>query len=94
MQVALSVKFAEVRRDALRELGLSGVYRDKNARVGTGLFSNDNAFNKDDGTLELPSSVRYASLLVATAARPKTPADPTTTAPTPTRTRIPNRARR
>ena len=36
MQIALAVKFAEVRRDALRELGVSGLYRDKNVRVGTG----------------------------------------------------------
>ena len=63
MQIALAVKFAEVRKDALRELGLSGVYRDKNARVGTGLFSNDNAFNKDDGTIELPASARFFTVL-------------------------------
>lgn len=63
MQISLAVKFAEVRRDALREIGLSGVYRDKNARVGTGLFSNDNAFNKDEGTIELPSSARFFTVL-------------------------------
>jgi Flp pilus assembly secretin CpaC len=63
MQISLSVKFAEVRKDALREFGLSGVYRDKNARVGTGLFSNDNAFNKADGTIELPSSTRFLTVL-------------------------------
>jgi len=63
MQISLAVKFAEVRRDALRELGVSGLYRDKNVRVGTATFSNDNAFNKDDGTLEIPSSSRFFSIL-------------------------------
>jgi pilus assembly protein CpaC len=63
LQISLAVKFAEVRKDALRELGVSGVYRDKNARVGTGLFSNDNAFNKDDGTITLPSSARFFTVL-------------------------------
>jgi pilus assembly protein CpaC len=63
LQISLAVKFAEVRRDALRELGVSGLYRDKNARVGTGMFSNDNAFNKDDGTIALPSSARFFTVL-------------------------------
>src|SRR5687767_13372977 len=63
MQISLAVKFAEVRRDALREIGLSGVYRDKNARVGTGLFSNDNAFDKESGTINLPSSTRFLTVL-------------------------------
>ena len=41
MQVSIAVKFAEVRRDMLRELGVSSIYRDKNVRVGSGNFSND-----------------------------------------------------
>jgi pilus assembly protein CpaC len=63
MQIALAVKFAEVRRDALRELGVSGLYRDKNVRVGTGLFSNDNAFNPTDKSLSLPASTRFLTVL-------------------------------
>jgi pilus assembly protein CpaC len=63
MQIALAVKFAEVRRDALRELGVSGLYRDKNARVGTGLFSNDNPFNPADGSISLPASTRFLTVL-------------------------------
>src|SRR5262245_51373086 len=39
MQIALGVKFAEVRKDALRELGVSAIYRDNNVRVGSGLFT-------------------------------------------------------
>ena len=41
MQIALAVKIAEVRRDALREIGVSSVYRDKNVRAGTGFLNND-----------------------------------------------------
>lgn len=63
MQIALAVKFAEVRRDALRELGVSGLYRDKNVRVGTGLFSNDNAFNPADKSISLPASTRFLTVL-------------------------------
>jgi len=39
MQISISVKFAEVRRDALRELGISGLYREGGTRVGTGAFT-------------------------------------------------------
>ena len=40
-QVVLAVKFAEVRRDFLRSLGLSGLYRDAHTRIGTGQFKTD-----------------------------------------------------
>jgi len=39
MQISIAVKFAEVRRDALRELGVSGFYQDGGTQVGTGLFN-------------------------------------------------------
>ena len=38
MQVLVSVKFAEVRRDVLTEFGLSGVYRRGETRIGTGVL--------------------------------------------------------
>lgn len=38
-QIAIAVKFAEVTRDALREIGVSGLWSDQHARVGTGAFS-------------------------------------------------------
>ena len=60
MQIALAVKFAEVRKDALRELGVSGLYRDDNVRVGTGAFGQ--AFDQE-GKLILPSSTRFLSVL-------------------------------
>lgn len=62
MQIAIGVKFAEVRRDALRELGVSGLWRDQRARVGTGLFSSDNAI-AEDGSIVLPSSARFLTIL-------------------------------
>src|SRR5688572_250180 len=37
MQIALHIKFAEVRRDALREIGVSGAVFDKNVNASTGL---------------------------------------------------------
>src|SRR5688572_12049000 len=39
MQISIAVKFAEVRRDALRELGVSATYSNAGTRVGTGIFS-------------------------------------------------------
>jgi pilus assembly protein CpaC len=63
MQVSIAVKFAEVRRDALREIGVSGRYVNKDVRVGTGQFSNDNNFDPKTGAITLPSSTRYLSVL-------------------------------
>jgi pilus assembly protein CpaC len=63
MQIALSVKFAEVRRDALRELGVSGVYRDQNVRVGTDAFRSDNVFDPATGTITIPPASRFLTIL-------------------------------
>lgn len=62
MQIALGVKFAEVRRDALRELGVSAVYRDKDVRVGTDALRSDNVFNPD-GTITIPAASRFLTIL-------------------------------
>src|SRR5689334_16432580 len=51
MQVALAVKFAEVRRDALRELGVSAVYRDRNVRAGSGILNNDSPIDPSTGSV-------------------------------------------
>lgn len=61
-QIAIGVKFAEVRRDALREIGVSGLWRDQRTRVGTGLFNSDAPF-QDDGTIALPPSTRFGTVL-------------------------------
>jgi pilus assembly protein CpaC len=62
-QVSLGIIFAEVRRDALLNLGLSGVYRDNNVRVGTGLFNSDNAIDPVTCKVTLPAQGRFATAL-------------------------------
>lgn len=62
-QIVLAVKFAEVRRDFLRSLGLSGLYRDPHARVGTGLFNTDNAINPATGIVTVPSNIGFGTVL-------------------------------
>lgn len=63
LQIALYVKFAEVRRDALTQFGLSGLYRDSHTRAGTGLFQNDNVFDKATGAIVLPTQGQFLSIL-------------------------------
>lgn len=62
MQIALYIKMAEVRRDLVREIGLSGLYRNSHTRVGTGTFRSDNSFNPD-GSITLPSDAGFATIL-------------------------------
>jgi len=62
MQIAIAVKFAEVRRNAIRNLGLSGLYRDDHTRVGNGLFNTDNPFDATGG-INLPSTTRFVTVL-------------------------------
>lgn len=62
-QIVIAVKFAEVRRDFLRNLGVSGLYRDQRTRVGTGTFNTDNVFDKSTGTITLPSTVGFGTVL-------------------------------
>lgn len=62
MQVALYIKIAEVRKDALRNIGVSGLYRDGNVRVGTGTLRSDNNFT-DDGKLVIPAAAGFVTLL-------------------------------
>ena len=61
-QVVLAVKFAEVRRDFLRSLGFSGLYRDRNNRAGTGKFNTDNVFDSN-GNILLPTSEGFGTVL-------------------------------
>jgi len=63
MQIALAVKFAEVRRDALREIGVSAVYRDKNVRVGTNILNNDGPIDKTTGDIAIPGASRFLTIL-------------------------------
>lgn len=47
MQIAIYIKMAEVRRDVLRQIGVSALYEDRGVRVGSGLFRSDDAFTPD-----------------------------------------------
>lgn len=62
-QLVLGVKFAEVRRDVLRNLGVSALYRDENVRAGTGIFRTDTPFD-DKGNINLDAgTTRYLTVL-------------------------------
>lgn len=61
-QIALYIKIAEVRRDVARQYGLSGLYRNRGTRVGTGTFSTDNTFNPD-GSITLPNDGGFLTVL-------------------------------
>ncbi len=63
LQIAISIKFAEVRRDALRQLGVSGLWKDQNSRVGSGIFNNDNAIDPETGKISLPTTTNYGTVL-------------------------------
>lgn len=63
MQIVLSLKFAEVRRDALYQFGVSAMYRDDNVRVGTGVLRNDNQFDPKTGNFVVPGQGSFLSVL-------------------------------
>ncbi len=62
--VLLSVRLAEIRRDVLRQVGVSGLHTSTqgNTRVGTGVFKNDDA-RTSDGGVRLPTDTRFLSIL-------------------------------
>ena len=61
-QISIAVHFAEVRRDALREIGISGLWRDQRSRAGTGIFRSDAVFD-DDGKILLPPATGFGTFL-------------------------------
>jgi pilus assembly protein CpaC len=61
-QISITIHFAEVRRDALRELGVSGLWRDQRTRAGTGIFRSDQAFD-ESGKITLPSTTGFGTFL-------------------------------
>lgn len=63
MQVLVSVKFAEVRRDVLTEFGLSGLYRRGETRVGTGVFRDGRQIDPTTGAVSVPADARFLTLL-------------------------------
>ncbi|MEO6528476.1 MAG: pilus assembly protein N-terminal domain-containing protein [Gemmatimonadaceae bacterium] len=62
-QVSLGIIFAEVRRDFLRQFGLSSVYRDKNVRAGNDLFRTDAPINDVTGKVTLPAEANFLTVL-------------------------------
>ncbi len=62
--VLLAVRLAEVRRDLLRNLGVSGLYRESNGnnRVGAGQFKSDNVFD-NTGKIAIPAESRFLTIL-------------------------------
>ncbi len=63
MQVLVSVKFAEVRRDVLTEFGLSGLYRRGETRTGTGVLRDGRQVNPTTGAVSVPADARFLTLL-------------------------------
>jgi Flp pilus assembly secretin CpaC len=61
-QIALYIKIAEVRKDFSREYGLSGLYRNRGTRVGTGTLNTDNNFD-NNGNLTLPTDAGFLTVL-------------------------------
>jgi Flp pilus assembly secretin CpaC len=60
MQIAVHIKFAEVRRDALRELSVSGVVYDKNVNASSGQFDPRSIFPAD--SLIVTATRRFLSI--------------------------------
>lgn len=60
LQIALQIKFAEVRRDALREISISGAIYDKNGRAGTGQIDPRSIFPAD--SLIITQTRRFLSI--------------------------------
>ena len=63
--VLLAVRVAEVRKDALTELGVNALYRNNggNTRAGTGIFNTDNNIDKVTGEITIPGTARFATVL-------------------------------
>ncbi|GJG86428.1 hypothetical protein tb265_16090 [Gemmatimonadetes bacterium T265] len=78
-QIALAVRFAEVRRDFLANFGVSGLYRDPggSTRAGTGTFNSDAPFTPTtggatgtpQGSINLGTDVRFATVLTTFGSR-------------------------
>jgi Flp pilus assembly secretin CpaC len=61
-QIALYIKIAEVRKNFTRDVGISGLYRNRGTRVGTGTFNTDNVFD-DEGNITLPADAGFMTVL-------------------------------
>ena len=62
-QISLGIVFAEVRKDALRELGLSALYRDRNVRLGSGIFRSDESIDRVTGDITISPESNFFTAL-------------------------------
>jgi len=62
-QISLGIVFAEVRKDALRQFGVSALYRDNNTRLGQGIFRSDNAINPVNGNVTISPESNFFTAL-------------------------------
>ena len=62
-QVSLGIVFAEVRKDALRQLGVSALYRDRNVRLGTSIFRSDNSIDDETGKVTISPESNFFTAL-------------------------------
>jgi pilus assembly protein CpaC len=62
-QISLGIVFAEVRKDAFRQLGISALYRDRNVRLGTGIFRSDNSIDKATGDVTISPESNFFTAL-------------------------------
>ena len=62
-QISLGIVFAEVRKDALRQLGVSALYRDRNVRVGTGIFRSDESIDRATGDITISPESNFFTAL-------------------------------
>jgi pilus assembly protein CpaC len=61
-QIAIYIKIAEVRKDFSRQYGLSGLYRNRGTRIGTGTLNTDNVFDSN-GNITLPNEAGFLTVL-------------------------------
>jgi len=62
-QISLGIVFAEVRKDALRQFGVSALYRDNNVRLGTGVFRSDNSIDPVTGAVTISPESNFFTAL-------------------------------
>jgi pilus assembly protein CpaC len=62
-QISLGLVFAEVLKDALRQFGVSALYRDNNTRLGSGIFRSDNSINPVNGNVTISPESNFFTAL-------------------------------
>jgi pilus assembly protein CpaC len=62
-QISLGIVFAEVRKDALRQFGVSALYRDDNLRLGQSVFRSDNSIDPVTGNVTISPETNFFTAL-------------------------------